>query len=553
VLPDADKWKIPYKLYTETDEAIAVLEQLTRTGSELFTCDIECSHTGWDNQNMLLLGIKPLENQEVQIIGNFNKHVCDKLNAFYKQSSPFNWHNGKFDVGRMHRMLGVRARVDEDTMLLHYCGINEKKGTHGLKDLAPIYLNAPHWDDELDEYKHLYAKRNRIAMRDFRYDYIPRDILVPYLAMDCAATEQLLFKFRKLARPESAPVYANLVKSSNVYAVIEENGNYVDQDHLNNVHIDLAQQIEEAEDILEVATRRYWNAAKYMRDTGAKSAGTYFNYKSPKQLAWMLKEVTGANIGSTDKDALEELFEKYPEVQFLRALMSLRKLQKMLGTYVDGIREAVCSDGRVHASYNLHGTETGRLSCSNPNMQNIPRDKKIKNIFSAAPGNILVQLDYSQAELRCLAYLSDDDWLTGVFERDEDLHDSVATAMFGPNFTKEERVKAKTVNFGIAYGRGAQSLMLEFGISLTAATDIIARWFEPMPKVKAWIEDVRTYPMTNRVFTTPFGRQRTFVVTNANYNAVQNESINFPDSRIHRDLTVFCFRQINHIIIAAGN
>lgn len=171
-------------------------------------------------------------------------------------------------------------------------------------------------------------------------------------------------------------------------------------------------------------------------------------------------------------------------------------------------------------------------------MQNIPRDKKIKNIFKASEGSVLVQFDYSQAELRTLAALSGDEWLTRVYLDDKDLHAAVAERIFGPNFTKEQRNQAKTVNFGVAYGRGPDALVRQFGISLTEAKSIIRDWFASMPQVKQYIEEKKREPLRGIKCVTPFGFERHFVITNDNLFHVQNESVNTPIQSVASYLTM---------------
>lgn len=170
----------------------------------------------------------------------------------------------------------------------------------------------------------------------------------------------------------------------------------------------------------------------------------------------------------------------------------------------------------------------------------------------ATPGKILLQLDYSQAELRVLAMLSEDEWLTQVYIDGKDLHDAVAEDMFGPNFDKEQRVMAKTINFGIAYGRGPGSLAQTFKKTMSEARAIIAKWFKPMPKVKAWIENRRMMATRGEKCVTPLGRERHFVVTNENLNHVQNEYINTPIQSIASDFTMFSLLEIDKWIRENG-
>ena len=223
---------------------------------------------------------------------------------------------------------------------------------------------------------------------------------------------------------------------------------------------------------------------------------------------------------------------------FIENITALRKLNKYMDTYVQGIFSVINPDGRLRCTYNLHGTETGRLSCSDPNMQNIPRDKTIKNIFKAAQGRKLVQLDYSQAELRVLAILSNDKFLIDTYINGRDLHDAVAEDMFGPGFTKEQRVMAKTVNFGIAYGRGASSLSETFGMSRTDAQAFIDQWFETVPGARRYINTQRQKPLKGEPCITYFGRRRHFVITNDHLYHIQNEYVNTPIQSLASDLTM---------------
>jgi DNA polymerase-1 len=177
-------------------------------------------------------------------------------------------------------------------------------------------------------------------------------------------------------------------------------------------------------------------------------------------------------------------------------------------------------------------------------MHNIPRDSTIKNIFVASPGKILIELDYSQVELRVLAYLSQDPWLLQVYKDGKDLHDSVALKMFGEGFTSEQRVMAKTINFGIAYGRGPQSIADTFNIPIHEAKKLIIDWYKPMPIVKKWISDIRAQALRGIACFTPFGRTRHFVITTVNRNSIENEAVNFPIQSTASDLTMFSVFEI---------
>lgn len=367
------------------------------------------------------------------------------------------WHNGKFDTTRLKYLCNLDTRIDEDTMLKHYACINERKGTHGLKDLGQLYLQAPAWDDELDKIKRDWCRVNRVKLSEFMYDDIPTNVLIPYMQRDCIATLRLHNKFKTLARAGSDFTYRMLVRAAKIYGRVELNGIQVDREYLEDLDFELELQIKKAQKHLDEVAAKIWGVEQYRLDTGAKTLkNEQFNMKSPKQLKWMLSKVLNYRIDSTDAATIEALLRECehgyivnPEAkEFLESIGTLRKANKYMDTYVQGIKQVICRDGRIRCTYNLHGTETGRLSCSEPNMQNIPRDKKIKNIFISRTGYRLLQLDYSQAELRVLALLSNDKFMIQSYQEGRDFHDAVAEKMFGPNFDKEQRVLAKTINFG---------------------------------------------------------------------------------------------------------
>lgn len=526
--------------------------------------DIETKRISYNDNALISIGFAYDENScialyDIPIIGAISKEhdtetylaLQDLLNS---PDITFIWHNGQFDCTRLKYMCNLDARIDEDTLLKHYVCINEKRGTHGLKDLGPLYLYAPQWDSELDRIKRDYCKKHKIKLSDFTYDLIPTEVLIPYMQRDCIATYRLLEVFEDLARPESDFIYRKLVEASNIYGQIELAGFKVDIPYLEELEYTLENKLREAQITLDKVASKHWDPIVYAKDTGAKALPkTGFNMKSPKQLKWLLEKVLKYKIPSTDAETLDSLSEMLHNgtlknddaKELIDSIMVVRKYSKQMDTYVQGIRNVICFDCRVRGSYNLFGTETGRLSSSNPNMQNIPRDKSIKNLFVAKPGYKLLQLDYSQAELRVLAMLSEDPWLTQVYIDGKDMHDAIATDMFGPNFTKEERVMAKTINFGIAYGRGPGSLASTFGLSMNEAKNLIEKWYAPMPKVKEYINNRRRMPLNNEACTTIFGRERHFVITNENINHVQNEYINTPIQSAASDFTMFSLLDIH--------
>lgn len=556
-----------YEAYTEDDilRTIATVRKVAQ--GNLLACDIETRRIEWEDNKLLSLGFATDINTcyaiyNIPVIGaNGEGHstaVWEALEGLFgDENITFIWHNGKFDCGRLKYLCNLDARIAEDTMLKHYCAINEKRGTHGLKDLGQLYLQAPAWDDELDKIKRDYCKQHKMRLGDFMYDDIPTSVLIPYMQRDCIATMRLYHVFNKLGRPEAEFIYRKLIEASNVYMRMELAGVRLDVDYLEELEYELEKELKEANKHLDEVASRTWDPMEYSADTKAKvKPNEKFNIKSPKQLKWMLQRVLGYAVPSTDAATIEMLIDEVESgvitnpaaKDFLEAISSVRKNSKYMDTYVQGMRECVCRDMRIRGTFNLHGTETGRLSSSNPNMQNVPRDKKIKNLLCATPGYTLLQLDYSQAELRVLALLSGDPWLIKVYQDGKDLHDAVATDMFGPNFNKEQRVMAKTINFGIAYGRGPGSIAQTFKKSLSEARAIIDKWYKPMPQVKAWLNERRAMARKGEPCVTPFGRERHFVITNEELNHIQNEYINTPIQSTASDFTMFSLIEIDKFL-----
>lgn len=515
--------------------------------AKVLACDIETRDTGYDGNKVLLIGFAYGDYDSIVIPAEYlnNAEVYRSVQLlFNREDIVFIWQNGKFDTTRLYYLTGLQARVDEDTMLLHYACINERKGTHDLKGLGELYLQTPAWDDELDAYKKKWCAQHKVKIKEFKYDMIPMSILIPYLYRDCCTTFQLFERLKALARPGSYDNYRRLIKASNVFKDIELNGCLVDMDYQYELDDQLDTLIVEAERHVRTEAARTWDPRQYAIDTGAKTATTVFNYKSPKQLKWMLEQVTGKRLQSANKDVLEALINEYPDRPFIQAIAELRKYTKYMDTYVQGIQKIICPDGRVRCTFKLHGTETGRLSCADPNMQNIPRDKLIKNVFMAPDGYVLIQLDYSQAELRVLAYLSQDEYLRETYREGKDLHDAMALRIFGEGFTKEQRVAAKTVNFGIPYGRGPGSMAAKMHMSISAAAQTIRDWFKAAPGAKAFVDEMRKIPHGEETYTTVFGRQRNYIVTYENANHCENEAVNFPISSVASDLTMLSVCEI---------
>ncbi|HYU29907.1 MAG TPA: DNA polymerase I [Gemmatimonadales bacterium] len=252
-----------------------------------------------------------------------------------------------------------------------------------------------------------------------------------------------------------------------------------------------------------------------------RAAGGEFNINSTPQLRTVLFErlklpvqkrtKTGA---STDVEVLEQLAAMGHEVP--RLLIEYRELTKLKSTYVDALPGYIRADtGRVHTSFNQTGAATGRLSSSDPNLQNIPvrtrRGGEIRRAFVAPPGHLLLIADYSQVELRLLAHLSEDAAFVAAFQRGGDIHRQTAALIFGvpeANVTGEMRSRAKTINFATIYGQGALALSRQLGITLEEAKSFIKQYFERFAGVRAWLDRTIDEARQRGFVETLFGRRR---------------------------------------------
>jgi DNA polymerase-1 len=269
---------------------------------------------------------------------------------------------------------------------------------------------------------------------------------------------------------------------------------------------------------------------------------------------------------STGKKILDKL-AKHPAID---ALMVSRKVAKEYGTYVKSARENVDKDGAVHSTYALHGTKTGRLASSNPNLQNVPRNPRIRGQYVARAGRRYVEPDLNQAELRVLACLSGDKELCHIYETaGMSLHDEVRADIWGypkdyspsrlseqlakfgltpdtrygakgeDRIIEEQKMRAKAVNFGIVYGRTAPSIAEEFQIQAKEAQEWIDKWFRKFPMAKKFLDQCRGAPEKMQVLVTPFGRKRRFgVVGRELLEGMMNEASNFPPQSIASDCTM---------------
>ena len=310
----------------------------------------------------------------------------------------------------------------------------------------------------------------------------------------------------RMARENAANVFDGIeMPLVPVLAKMERAGMLVDPDRLRNLSEGLATQIAEVE--------------RSIRDLAGDET---FNIGSPMQLSHVLFDVMGLptkglkktkrGYYSTNAKVLSDLARDH---EIVRLILDWREKSKIKSTYLDTLGPLRRGDGRVHTTYNQTITATGRLSSSDPNLQNIPTrselGRTVKTAFSAGEGSVFLAVDYSQIELRLLAHLSGDEHLVRAFNEGEDFHAETAARVFGvpvSEVTPDLRSRAKAVNFGIVYGQQAYGLSQSLHISMAEARDMIDRYYEAYPGVRTFLDNVVARAKQTGYAETMYGRRR---------------------------------------------
>ncbi len=369
-----------------------------------------------------------------------------------------------WDLKRQLRRNGVKApdRPVFDVMIASYL-LNELGRTDDIEFALRAALGdafQPYEDDSLPLLKDRNAENKRLNLLLLEAMECQRDRLAERDVMVLADVEMELV---------------------NVLADMERTGVLIDLEALESESASMLYEIESLEQSI-------------FRD-----AGKQFNINSPQQLAEVLYDDLGLPTGrksskgqySTAADELERLRGFHPIID---SIVEYRELTKLRGTFLEGLKKEIDHDGRIRTTYNQALTTTGRLSSSNPNLQNIPirteRGRRIRELFIASPGKVLIGADYSQIELRLLAHLSGDRNLTDAFVQGRDVHRVTASALFGKresDITADERATAKTVNFSITYGISDFGLSRDLNISIPNARRLIKRYHDQYPEVETWL------------------------------------------------------------------
>ncbi|MBU8544665.1 MULTISPECIES: DNA polymerase I [Roseomonadaceae] len=406
-------------------------------------------------------------------------------------------HNAKYDLEVLWRAEngGIAVAPVDDTMLMSYA-LRAGKHGHGMDELALLHLG--HSCITFDSVTG--TGRNRIT-----FSKVPLDKATAYAAEDADVTLRLWHALRPELRGARALTLYEQVERRMVAVLrdMEIAGIKIDAAELSRIGVDFTEKL-----------------ARYEREIH-ELAGKPFNVGSPKQLGEILfdeqklpggkrSKLTGA--WGTDASVLEELAVQGHALP--RRVLDWRQIAKLKSTYVDALAQAADAQGRVHTDFAMALTSTGRLSSSDPNLQNIPvrteEGARIRRAFVAEPGHVLLAADYSQIELRILAHVADVPALKDAFAKGQDIHSRTAADIFhlAPEAVdKEARRRAKTINFGIIYGMSAFGLGARLGIGPGEARAIIDAYFGQYPGIRACMEKLKEDARSTGYVQTPFGRK----------------------------------------------
>jgi DNA polymerase-1 len=503
-MPSMGEGKSCYECILTEEQLAPWLEQLSR--ADLFAFDTET--TSLDYMQAEIVGVSfciepgraayvPLAHRYPGVPDQLNREsVLARLQPLLEDPARAKLgHHLKYDA-HVLRNHGIELRgMAFDSMLESYV-LNSTATRHDLDSTAQLYLGI-----ETIHYEDVAGK----GAKQLRFDDVPIEQAAEYSAED----SDVAMRLHRTLWPqiEALPPLAKLYREIEQPLVPV----LLDMEHL-GVLIDTAmlrrQSQELAKNLIDLERRAH------------EAAGQSFNVDSPKQLQEVLfgklglpaKRKTATGQPSTAEDVLEELAVDY---ELPRVILEYRGLAKLRSTYTEKLPEQVDPrTGRVHTSYHQAVAATGRLSSTDPNLQNIPirtaEGRRIRQAFVAPAGHVLMAADYSQIELRIMAHLSGDESLLKAFAADRDIHQATAAEVFGVatgDVSSDQRRAAKAINFGLIYGMSAFGLARQLGIDRGAAQRYVDLYFERYPGVKRYMDETRAMAREQGFVETVFGRR----------------------------------------------
>ena len=508
------------------------LKELIKKASKAKTIAVDTETTGLDYMDTELVGISlsyhageayyiPLKHDDDSVDQIDLDIVLKELRPLLEDSSnKIIGQNIKFDRNVFAKYGVDIASIKNDTMMMSYV-LDASATRHNLDALSSYYLNY-----KTSTFEDVAGK----GVKQITFDKVPIEAATNYAAEDADITLRLYEELNPKLEGEDSLNKLNdeiEIPLIEVLSEMEQNGAILNSKILNSQSKDLESRI------------------KKLEGKAYQIAGEEFNLGSTKQLReiffeklkYRIIKKTPGGQPSTDEKVLAELAEEY---ELPKVLLEHRTLSKLKSTYTDKLPNQVSqSTGKVHTSFHQAVTTTGRLSSSDPNLQNIPirteDGRRIRQAFEPSKGNKFISADYSQIELRVMAHMSKDAGLLQAFQEGEDVHSKTASEVFDvgiKDVTSDLRRNAKAINFGLIYGISAFGLGKQLGISRNLAAEYMAMYFEKYPDVKKYMELTKEFASQNGYVETLFGRRlylRDINATNAmRRQASERAAINAP-------------------------
>ncbi len=439
---------------------------------------------------------------------------------------------------------GIEMTPVDDTMLLSYT-VDGTSHSNAMDELSKQFL-----DHEPVKYEEVAGK----GKSQVTFDLVPVEKALDYAAEDADITLRLHHVFKpRVPAEKMTGVYEDIERPLiPVIARMELNGIKTDPAILKRMSNDFGKKLAELETKIH------------------KEAGTEFNVGSPKQIGEILFDQMGLEGGkktktgqwSTDVSTLEKLADE--DIEIVQDILDWRGLSKLKSTYTDALQEQINpATGRVHTSFSMAGTSTGRLASSDPNLQNIPirteDGRKIREAFIADDGRVLLSVDYSQVELRLTAEMANVKALKQAFRDDIDIHTHTAAQVFGlkeSEVTPEIRRQAKAVNFGIIYGISGWGLAKQLGCDPADANEFIRKYLDTFSEVRDFMEDTKEFARKHEYVETLFGRKCFTPNINAKNGAwragAERAAINAPLQGTAADIMKKAMIRIDHALPQSG-
>lgn len=500
------------------------------TGTDAMTAELVGMSFSFTENQAFYVPVPPNREEALRIVKKFSE-------IFENPATEKIGQNIKYDMTVLSHY-GIRIQGTLfDTMIAHY--VLQPELHHGMDYLAEVYLH--YQTIRIEELIGAKGKKQG-NMRD-----LPPEEIYKYACEDADITLKLKNILQKELEKQGVMKLFRRIEMPlvSVLAKMEQNG----------VRIDTQ--------ALQEASQLYTGRMKEIEQKIYEAAGLTFNISSPKQVGEVLFETlkisgkakkTRTGQYSTSEEVLENLRDKHPVVGLI---LAYRGLKKLLSTYIDALPLLIHPQtGRIHTSFNQTVTSTGRLSSSNPNLQNIPiraeDGKEIRKAFIPDDGCEFFSADYSQIELRIMAHLSGDKNMIEAFNSGHDIHTATAAKVFKvpiEEVTREQRSKAKTANFGIIYGISAFGLSERMHVSLKEAKELIAEYFETYPNVKAYMSQSIETARQNGYTETICGR-RCYLPDIHSHNAIvrgyaERNAINAPIQGSAADIIKVAMIQIH--------